>query len=192
MEFRTPTIQDKKNPKARISAVGAVLLVAAVFLALKDGYERYALWTFGAAVFLFLYGAVMAKGDLTNIAVSNAIQLVVSNQGIRIGSAFYQMDQLKNIDFNIEGYAGMAISKLSLPAGAESDGMGNYLRFEYQGEPFKCRFYLGGPQQVQQLGMLFRTFYEQHIPFVERSGIYQTYLFQRMPENELKENLLKY
>jgi len=186
MEFRAPTIQNKKNPKARLSALGAVLLVVAVFLALKAGYEKYAIWTFGAAIFIFLFGAVLAKGDLTNIAVSNAIQLAVSCEGIRIGNDFYQMGQVKNIDFDVEGYAGMGMAKLSLPAGAESDGMGNYLRFEYMEQQCECRFYLGGPQHVQQLGALFRIFYEQHVPFVERRGLYPTYLFQPISKDELK------
>ena len=185
MEFQAPTVQHKKNPKARISAVGAVLLVVAVFLAMADGYEKYALWTFASSMLIFLLGAVLAKGDLTDVEVSNAIPLVVSNEGIRIGAKFYQMGQLKNIDFDIEGYAGMGVAKLSLPAGAESDGMDNCLQFEYRGQAFKCTFYLGGPQQVQQLGMLFRNFYEQHIPFVERRGLYPTFMLQPMSEKEL-------
>lgn len=187
MEFRAPTVQYKKNPKARVSALGAVLLVVAVFLALVDGYERYAIWTFGAAVFIFLYGAVLAKGDLTNIAVSHIIGLEVNSSGIRIGNDFYQLGQVENIDFDIEGYAGMYVAKGSMPAGAESDGMENYLKFDHMGQQVECRFYLGGPQQVQQLGALFRSFYELHIPFVERRGLYQTYMFQPMSEKELEE-----
>lgn len=165
MEFQAPTVQAKKNPKARISAFGAVLLVVAVFLAMVDGYEKYALWTFGAAVLIFLVGVVVAKADLTDIEVSKTIRLVMSIEGIRIGSSFFPMGRVRNIDFNIEGYAGLAISKLSLPAGAESDGTENYLRFEYMGQEQRCQFYLGNPQHIQQLGMLFQSFQQQLIPF---------------------------
>jgi hypothetical protein len=192
MDFQAPTVQDKKNPKARISALGAILLVVAVFLAMMDGYEKYAVWAFGAAVLIFLLGVVLAKGDLTNVAVSNVIPLVVSSEGIRIGGEFYQMGQVKDIDFDIEGYAGMGITTLSLPAGGELDGMGNCLQFEYLNEQFECRFYLGGPQQAQQLGMLFRSFYEQRIPFVERRGLYQTFMFQPMSKKELEDTRRSY
>ncbi|MDO6433221.1 hypothetical protein Q4E93_21605 [Flavitalea sp. BT771] len=191
MEFRAPTVYYKKNPKARISGVGAVLLVAAVFLTLMDGYEKFALWTFGASILIFFIGVVVTKGDLTNVGVANAIQLAVSTEGIRIGNAYYPMGQINNIEFDIEGYAGMHAPSIAI-VGAESDGMGNHLRFEHTGQPVECRFYLGGLQHAQQLGMLFRTFYEQHVPFVERRGLYRTFLLERMSEKELKENLLKF
>jgi hypothetical protein len=64
MEFQTKVVLGKKNPKARIAAVGAVLLVVAVFLSLIDGYKVYALWGFGVSVALLLLGAVLAKGIL--------------------------------------------------------------------------------------------------------------------------------
>jgi len=165
MEFQAPTVQNKKNPKARISAIGAVLLVAAVFLAMVDGYEKYAIWTFGAAILIFLVGVVLAKADLTDIEVSNAIRLVVNSEGIRIGSSFFPMGQVQNIDFNIKGYTGMYVPDIAIVS-TESDGTDNYLRFECMGQAEECRFYLGNPQQVQQLGLLFQSFQQQLIPFV--------------------------
>jgi len=165
MEFQAPTIQNKKNPKARVSAIGAVLLVAAVFLAMVDGYEKYALWTFGASVLIFLVGVVLAKADLTDIEVSNTIRLAVNSEGIRIGSKFFPMGRVQNIEFRIEGYAGMYMPDLAIVS-TDSDGTGNFLRFEYEGQLEKCRFYLHNPQHVQQLGMLFRSFQQQMIPFV--------------------------
>jgi hypothetical protein len=192
MEFRAPTVQKKKNPKARISVLGAVLLVGAIFLALVDGYEDYATWTFAIAVIIFFVGAVLAKGDLTDVAVSQVIQLEVSSSGVRIGNDLFKMSQMKNINFDIKGYAGMPGATNYLPADADSNGMGNYLRFGYLGEQVACRFFLYGPQHMQQLGILFKTFYKQRIPFVERIGLYQTFLFQPMSEKELKENLLKF
>ncbi|HVV05783.1 MAG TPA: hypothetical protein VHC96_16245 [Puia sp.] len=165
MEFQAPTVQDKKNPKARISAIGAILLVAAVFLAMVDGYEKYAMWTFGAAVLIFLVGVILAKADLTDIEVSNIIVLVVSSEGIRIGGRFFPMGQVQNIDFNIKGYAGMYVPDRAIVS-TESDGMENYLRFEYMGQAEECRFYLHNAQHVQQLGLLFQRFQQELIPFV--------------------------
>ena len=185
MEFQAPTVQDKKNPKSRISALGAVLLVVSLFVALMDGYERYAIWTFGAAVLLFILGAVLTKGDLTGFGVSN-VYLTVSSSGIRIGDSFYPLGQVKNIDFNIKGYAGMAGEGLAFPAGGELDGMENYLQFEFIGEKFTCTFYLEGPKQVQELGLLFREFYEGRIPFTERRGRTTTFLFETLSKKEME------
>jgi len=165
MEFQAPTVQDKKNPKARIAAVGAGLLIVAVFLAMVDGYEKLAIWTFGAAVLTFLVGVVLTKADLTDIEVSNIIVLLINDEGIRIGSKFFPMGQVQNIEFRIEGYAGMYMPDLAIVS-TDSDGTGNFLRFEYEGQLEKCRFYLHNPQHVQQLGMLFRSFQQQMIPFV--------------------------
>jgi len=61
MEFQAPTVQNKKNPKARISVLGAVLLVVAVFLAMADGYEKYAIWTFGASILISLLALYWQK-----------------------------------------------------------------------------------------------------------------------------------
>jgi hypothetical protein len=164
MEFRAPTVQDKKNPKARISAIGAVLLVVAVFLAMVDGYEKYALWTFGAAILIFLLGVALAKADLTDIEVSNTIVLVVNDQGIGIGSDFFPLVKVQHISFFVKGYAGMYVPDIAIVS-TESDGTDNMLHFEFEGREEKCRFYLHNAQHVQQLGMLFQSFQQQLIPF---------------------------
>jgi hypothetical protein len=177
MEFRAPTVQYKKNPKARISAVGAVLLVVAVFLAMVDGWETAALWTFGISILVFLVGVVLAKADLTNTEVSKTIWLVMNTEEIRIGGKPFQISQLKNIDFNIGGYVGLYQVSRAIVS-TESDGMDNYVSFVCMDENVQCRFYLAGPLQVQQLGAVFKEFYRQRIEFIERKGEHQTYLFE--------------
>jgi hypothetical protein len=183
MEFRTKLVLGKKNKKARLSVLGALVLLVGVFMAMADGYERYALWTFVAGVVLLVVGAILAKGDLSDIEVSDS-ELVISRDGIRIGEEFYTMGLIQNMDFRVEGFDGMRGKSYDSPTEGIINGMDNYLTFEVAGEEISCIFYLPGPAKVQELGLLFRDFYAQKIHFIERNGAYRTFLFKTMSDKE--------
>jgi hypothetical protein len=155
-------------------------------VALVRGYEKYAIAGFCVAIFLLIYGAIRAKGDLTDIEVSG-ILLTINRETIRVGDSTYAMNILQDLAFNIKGYAGMSISAIGLPAGASSDGMENSLQFEYMAETITIRFYLAGPAEVQALGLLFRDLYEGHIPFTERLKGFNSFMLQPMTDKEIQD-----
>jgi hypothetical protein len=96
------------------------------------------------------------------------------------------------IDFNIEAYEGMYVNDGAMISGSNSDGMTNQLKFESGGATVKCGFYLGGIQQVQQLGLLFDAFYQLHIPFIEHNRNTRTYMLRVLSEKELEAFKIKY
>jgi len=186
MTFLVPTVQDKKNPKARPAVLGAILLVVSVFLAMVDGFEKFAIAGFDVAICFLLYGAIRAKGDLTDYGVSD-IPLTITREAIRVSDSTYTINMVKDLGFSVKGYAGMSINSIGLPAGASSDGMDNYLRFEYMAETITIRFYLAGAADVQALGLLFRDLYEGHIPFTEQLNGCRSFMLQPMSDKEIQD-----
>ena len=185
MSFQAKIITGKKNPKARVAVLGAVLLVVSVFLSLMDGYERYALWGFGVSAILLVAGAVWAKGDLSSIKVS-PLDVVVTVSEIRIGPEVYPMGQVSEMDFLVEGYDGMQGPDWRSPTEGILNGTMNYLYFTFSGEKISCRFYLPDAVSVQQLGGLFREFYDKGIEFTERNWYGRTLLFQQATEGQVE------
>jgi hypothetical protein len=113
---------------------------------------------------------------------------VISGLEIRIGTQIYPLSRVQDIDFEVEGYDGMIGKRLSSPEEGQINGMHNYLRFIVDGQKQVCQFYLAGPSAVQQLGLLFRGFYEKGTPFVERNGPYRTFLFKTvLTDEELRD-----
>lgn len=106
--FQTRIIEKKKNPRARVATVGVVLFMAGMLLSVVHGYEQYALWSFGAGMVLLIGGAVYAKGNLSNIGVSDT-DVVVNVSSIRIWDMTYPIDQIAGLEFLVEGYDGMVI-----------------------------------------------------------------------------------
>lgn len=161
MEFTAKLVVNKTNPKARIMAVGAFLLVISIFVSIKPKYEQYAYWGFGGSVFLILLGAVLAKGRITESEVS-ATDLVVNGWEIRAGDSTYRLDLVTDIEFHVDP-----------PANTAADGSGggthNYLKFTYCGEELKYRFYMAGQDSVRRLASLYRDWYLNNVAFVERA-----------------------
>ena len=188
MEFRTKIVEAKKNPKARLAVVGAVLLVVSVVLSLMNGYERYAMWGFGVAFILLIGGAIFGRGDLAFEAVS-AKDLVINDTEIRVGETVYALGQVQDIDFMVVGYDGMQGRQYRGPSEGIINGMDNYLDFTFGGEQVKCYFYLAGPEAVQQLGLLFKEFYNKRINFVERNMGSKTYLFEPVTQKQWEDRM---
>jgi hypothetical protein len=187
MEFQTKVIVSKKNFRARISDIGGILFFGSILLAVllnKTGYEEYPFWTVGAGLILLIVGGILAKRDLSYIQMSDT-DLVVSSQGIRIGDQFYPLGQMENLDFWVEGYYGMPGPRFKSWKRGQMNGMENKVHFRMDGERHLHQFYLADLISMQQLGQVFREFYEKRIPFAERNRGGPTFLFQQI--NSKKE-----
>src|SRR5258708_37679139 len=111
---------------------------------------------------------------------------------MKVGAIFYPLKMVGGMDFNVEAYAGLYVNDGAMISGSNSDGMTNQLKFESGGALVKCGFYLGSKQHVQQLGLLFDTFYQLHVPFIERNRNTRTYMLRLLSEEELEEFKRKY
>ena len=102
------------------------------------------------------------------------------------------MRMVSNIDFNVEAYNGMYVNDGAMVSGSNSDGMTNELSFEAGGQRVKCGFYLASKEHVQELGLLFDSFYQRHLAFVEHSRSTRTYMLKVLNERELEEFKRRY
>ena len=197
MEFKTKIVKGNKNPKARITWAGAALLFLAMVLACMDGYERYGFALFGVAAVVLITGAILSKGDVAAIVVTD-VDLVISSANILIGETKYTISTITELVFHVEGYDGM-IDPDGYAPGTTSrrrghlNGMNNYVNFSSGGEKMEWQFYLPDPLHVQQLGALFKELYAGHIPFVERSLTSdRTFLFEPVTKKEWEDRMIEY
>ena len=192
MEFQTKIVEHKKNPRARVPAIGVVLFIVAMILSVTH-FEQFAVWLFGVAMVLLIGGAIYARGDLSNIGVS-ATDLVINISEVRIGATQYLLSQVANLEFIVEGYDGMETPGTSNYRRNREDylnGMDNYLCFVSDGNEVKCRFYLGDPQHVQLLGALYKEFYSRRISFVERSSGWRTFMFEAVTDSQWEDLMIQ-
>jgi hypothetical protein len=191
MEFRTKLVVSNRSKKAVIAYAG--LLIAALSLAMVffRSLEDYIPWVFGTGIVVVLIGAVLAKGKIATHGLSEE-DLVISSRGIAIGRVFYPLEKVRDLNINIEVYAGMPTEAWGMPRDAISDGMGNELDFRFEGEKIHCRLYLNSEAHTVQLGVVLRELYERHFPFIERRGSVRTYLFQQLTPEQLTAFKKKY
>ena len=191
MEFRTRIVIKRKNKKAYVAYGGLFIAASSLILVFIPSMQDYIPWVFGVGIAIVVIGAVIARGDVANYGLSEE-ELVVSGAGISVAGQYYPMNQLKNIDFNVEAYAGLYVNDGAMVSGANSDGMTNGLSFEVGGTTVDCGFFLQNKLHVQQLAMVFNEWYERHIPFIERNRSTRTYMFQHLTERELVEFKKRY
>jgi hypothetical protein len=187
MEFRTRLVIGKKNKRALLAWVGLLIAVASLGMIFFPPLAAYVPWAFSAGIVVLIVGAVRAKGDIASYGLSDK-ELVLTAGSIVINGEEYPMKKVRKLDFNIEGYAGMP----DRSSGYSLHGMGNELRFDWEGRVVTCGFYLNSEKHTLQLRDQFREYYEAHIPFVERSGNTRTFLFKNLSGKELEEFKKKY
>lgn len=185
MEFRTKLVVHNRSKRAIIAYIGLAIAASSMLLVFFRSLEDFLPWVFGAGVLIILLGALLAKGRIATSVLSEE-DLVLGLAGIAIGSRFYAMEEVEQLDVDVQVYAGMLTEAWGMPKDAFSDGMGNYLSFTCKGQKINCRFYLNSQAHTMQLGLLFKTFYERHIPFVERRGSARTYLLRELSPGELE------
>ena len=189
MEFYTYTIEgnpDKTVQTVTNIAMGCVIGTLVVYMI---GLFVIATILFSIAVILGVVLAIGKKGNIQAYVVSKN-KLVITDSSISIAGENYDMGKVRDLQFKIHSYAGLDYMSDGLKT---SDGMGNYVSFNYNGKEVKCNFYLNSAKHALILGQLFDEFYRRKIPFIEtdRSG-YQTWLFRRLDNNELAAFKEKY
>jgi len=191
MEFRTEIVISLRNKRAYIAYAGLVIAASSLLLVFIPSLNDYIPYVFGTGIAVVVIGALIARGDVRNYGLSGE-ELVITTEGIKVGALFYPMKMVNGMDFNVEAYAGMYVNDGAMISGSNSDGMTNLLKFESGGASVECGFYLDSKQQVQQLGLLFDTFYQLHVPFIERNRNTRTYMLRVLSERELEEFRSKY
>lgn len=191
MEFRTRIVVSRRNKRAVIAYAGLFVALSSLIIAFIPGMQDYIPWVFGIGIAIVVIGALIARGDVRSYGLSEEI-LQVGINGIAIGSEYYPMNQIRNLDFNVEGYAGRVVDDNAMPVGATSDGMTNEVSFSFGGKKISCGFYLQNMQHVYELGEIFEAYYRGHVPFVEHNRSTRTYLFRYLSEEELVEFKKKY
>jgi len=191
MEFRTKLVVTRKNKKAWLAYAGLFIAASSLILVFIPSLSDYIPYVFGTGIAVVVIGALIARGDVATYGLSEE-DLVVGSAGIDVGGRHYPLNQVANLDFDVQAYAGLYMNDGAMVAGSSSDGMTNRLSFEAGGKTITCGFFLESPVHVQQLGLLFNEFYERHIPFIERNRSTRTYMFQILSEKELVEFKRKY
>lgn len=191
MEFRAKLVVGRKNKKAYVAYAGLFIAFLSLLMVFIPGQEDHIAVVFGTGVIIIVIGAILAKGDITNYALSED-ELALSIKGIHIGSQYYPLNQITSMDFDVQAFDGRYMNDGAMISGTSSDGMTNQLRFEADGKTVKCGFYLSSKMHVIELGQIFDQFYEKHIPFVEHNKSTRTYLFQILNEQQLIEFKSRY
>lgn len=170
---------------------GLFIAASSLLLVFIPGMNGYIPYVFGVGIAVVVIGAVIARGDVRSYGLSDQ-ELVVNTEGITVGAVRYPMQMVSNINFNVEAFNGMYVNDGAMVSGSNSDGMTNSLTFDAGGAKVDCGFYLESREHVQQLGMLFETFYERHLPFVERNRSTRTYMLKVLNDRELEEFKARY
>ncbi|MHA4809590.1 hypothetical protein ACX0G9_15865 [Flavitalea flava] len=191
MEFRAKLVVGRKNKKAYVAYAGLFIAFLSLLMVFIPGQEDHIAITFGIGVIVIVIGAILAKGDVTNYALSEE-ELQITATGITIASQYYPLNQVTNMDFDVQAYDGRYMNDGAMISGTSSDGMTNQLRFDANGKTIKCGFYLTSKMHVIELGQIFDQFYQNHIPFVEHNKSTRTYLFQILNDKQLVEFKSRY
>jgi len=187
MEFRTKMVIMVRKKKATLAYIGFGLAASSLLTLAIPALRAYVTMVFITGIVLVLIGAYLAKGDISAVGLSEEDMILTADK-LCLGSEQYLLKEIKKLDFDVNGYAGMKD-----PSSAYTlDGMGNQVSFQWERRTVERRFYLNSQEHVRQLGELFKLFYEQHIPFVERTGRTRTYLFRDLDEAGLAEFKKKY
>ena len=185
MEFRTRLVVKRRNKKAYVAYVGLLIAASSLLLVFIPSAQDDIPYVFGGGIAIVILGALIARGDVRNYGLSDE-ELIITSDGISVGSMHYPFSMITDMDFNVEAYNGLYVNDGAMVSGSKSDGMTNDLSFKAGGARVSCGFYLHNQQHVQQLGLVFHEFYVRKIPFVERNRGRQTYLFQFLEGKELQ------
>jgi hypothetical protein len=191
MEFRAKIVIRRRNRRAYVAYAGLFIAASSLLLVFIPSAEEYIPYVFGAGIAMVVIGALIARGDVRNYGLSGD-ELVISPEGITVGSIHYPFRIITEMNFNVEAYNGLYVNDGAMISGSNSDGMTNDLSFRAGGARVACGFYLDSKEQVQQLGLLFDEFYRARVPFIERNRSRRTYLFQHLNEKELEAFKRKY
>jgi hypothetical protein len=190
VEFETKVFVPVKNPGARMADIGGaiffsslVFLAAAKALKIPDAYRVCALCLWVLSIPTIFIGRRIAKGNLFEIGLSDT-DLVLAEEGIRIGDEYYPHDQVTDLDFWIEGYDGMIGPQFkgyrSFRNQGRMSGADNKIHFRAGGKKHLFQFYLRDDVAMRRLGEVFRVYYMRGIPLRECNRGGPTFLFRQV------------
>jgi|ERR1700754_1998255 len=191
MQFRTKLVISRRNKRAYVAYAGLFIAASSLLLVFIPSLSDDIPYVFGTGIAIVVIGAIIARGDVRNYGLSPE-DLMVGPDGINVGTMFYPMRMISELDFNVEAYSGMYVNDGAMVSGSNSDGMTNELSFVAGGQRVKIGFYLESKEHVLQLGLLFDEFYQRRIPFVEHNRSTRTYLLKVLNERELEEFKRRY
>jgi hypothetical protein len=202
MQFQTRIFVPVKNPGARIVNLAGPLIVGGILLAgvlraLKEpgSYLNYSVGLLGLGILCMIVGRIIAKGNLFTIGLSDT-DLVVAEDGVRVGNESYPLEQITELDFMIEGYDGAPSMRRGIVLFRKQvrlSGANNKIHFRAGGKRYLYQFYLPDQLSMQQLGLVFRIFYERGVSFGECNRGGPTFLFHQVrSKRELEELKARY
>ncbi|MBS1662530.1 MAG: hypothetical protein JST68_15920 [Bacteroidetes bacterium] len=191
MEFRTKLVISRRNKRAIIAYAGLFIAASSLLLVFIPAFNGYIPYVFGIGIAIVVIGAFIARGDVRNYTLSPE-DLIVSIEGISVGSVHYPFRMISNMNFNVEAYDGLYVNDGAMVSGSNSDGMTNDISFEAGGQKINCGFYLQSKEHVTVLRDLFDEFYQRRVPFVERNRNTRTYLLRVLNDVELEEFKRRY
>jgi hypothetical protein len=190
MKFETKIFVPVKNPGARIADIGGavffaalVLLGAAKAIDLPDFYRVGIAGLWILSIPTIFIGRRIARGNLYEIGLSDT-DLVLAEDGVRIGEEYYPHDQITDLDFWVEGYDGMIGPQFkgyrSFRNQGRMSGADNKIHFRAGGKRHRYQFYLRDDVSMRRLGDVFRILYAQGVPFKEFNRGGPTFLFRQV------------
>jgi hypothetical protein len=194
MEFQTKLVNPRKNASARLMEAGGVLIFCTIIsLRVLHRTAAYAflalaLLGFGGGIALLLIGRRMSSGGMLHHEVTDT-DLVVSSEKIVVGDEVYQISEMADLDFWVEGYYGMTGPSFRPTRRHRLDGMENKLHFKINGQRHLYQFLLEDLLSMQQLGQVFRQMYANQITFAERNRGGETFLFQQARSKKELESM---
>jgi hypothetical protein len=202
MQFQTRIFVPVRNPGARIVNFSGPLMVGGILLTgvlrtLKEpeSYQDYSLGLIGLGILCVIVGRIIAKGNLFTIGLSDT-ELVVAEDGVRVGNESYPLDQITDLDFMIEGYDGAPSVRRGIVVFRKPvrlSGANNKIHFRAGGKRYLYQFYLPDQLSMSQLGQVFRVYYERGVSFGECNRGGPTFLFNQVrSKKELEELKAKY
>jgi len=206
MQFQSRIFVKVKNPGARVADIGGALVIVSMVseaglaaFKVPRYFLVYPLGLLVLSILCMIIGRIIARGNMFSIGLSDT-DLVVAEDGVRVGNEFFPLEQITDLDFMIEGYDGQPTVRwgrgilifLSSKRGRLS-GANNKIHFRAGGQRYLHQFYLSDQLAMQQLGQVFRIFYERGVPFGECNRGGSTFLFQQVrSKGELAELKSKY
>jgi hypothetical protein len=180
MKFQVKLVRQKKNPRAWISNSGAIIFLVSIFVMLVDD-GKYSGWTAFLGFLLMITGAILTRKNPLMIELSD-IDLIVTSHGVNIGDQFYPMDQVKYLDFLVNGHYGMRAGTMTrwTLRRTRINGAENKLHFEVDGKKHAYPFFLEDHVSMRELEFLFREFYQARLFFRERNRGGRTFLFRQV------------
>ena len=152
MQFRTKLVISRRNKRAYVAYAGLFVAASSLLLVFIPSLSDDIPYVFGTGIGIVIIGAIIARGDVRNYGLSPE-DLVVGPEGITVGTVFYPLRMVSELDFNVEAFNGMYVNDGAMVSGSHSDGMTNQLTFESGGAKVDCGFYLPGKAQVQELAV---------------------------------------